>query len=71
MIDPGYNGELMVNLNNIGNKDRTITAGDKIAQVVMIPIIHFRARKIMTNTLYDNAICISTRGTGGFGSTGD
>ena len=71
VIDPGYNGELMVNLNNVGNKDRAIMAGDKIAQVVMIPIIHFRARKIMTNTLYDNSICISNRGTGGFGSTGD
>ena len=71
IIDPGYNGELMVNLNNIGNQDRVISAGDKIAQVVMIPIIHFRARKIMTNTLYDNPICISNRGTGGFGSTGD
>tara|TARA_Y100000034_G_scaffold132574_1_gene195903 strand:- start:686 stop:1144 length:459 start_codon:yes stop_codon:yes gene_type:complete len=70
IIDPGYNGELMVNLNNIGNKDRTISAGDKIAQVVMIPIIHFRARKIMTDSLYDNPICISNRGTGGFGSTG-
>ena len=70
VIDPGYNGELMVNLNNIGNKDRTIKAGDKIAQVVMIPIIHFRARKIMTDTLYDNPICVSNRGSGGFGSTG-
>lgn len=71
IIDPGYNGELMVNLNNIGNHDRTISAGDKIAQVVMVPIIHFRARKIMTDTLYDNPICISNRGTGGFGSTGN
>jgi len=71
IIDPGYNGELMVNLNNVGNKDRTISAGDKIAQVVMIPIIHFRARKIMTDSLYNNPICISNRGTGGFGSTGD
>jgi len=71
IIDPGYDGELMVNLNNIGNHDRVISAGDKIAQVVMIPIIHFRARKVMADTLYDNPICISNRGTGGFGSTGD
>ena len=71
IIDPGYNGELMVNLNNISKQDRVISAGDKIAQVVMIPIIHFRARKIMTDTLYDNPICISNRGKGGFGSTGN
>ena len=71
VIDPGYNGELMVNLNNIGNLDRVICSGDKIAQVVMIPVVHFRARKLMTDTLYDSNICISKRGKGGFGSTGN
>jgi dUTPase len=60
----------MINLNNIGNESRRIYAGDKIAQVVMIPIIHFRARKLMTDTLYDSDICLSNRGSGGFGSTG-
>ena len=71
IIDPGYNGELMINLNNIGNKSQVIHPGDKIAQVVMIPIIHFRARKLMTDTLYDSDICVSNRGAGGFGSTGE
>ena len=71
VIDPGYNGELMINLHNIGNEIRIIKPGDKIAQVVMVPVIHFRARKLMTDTLYDSDICISNRGTGGFGSTGD
>ena len=70
VIDPGYNGELYVNLLNVGTNARLIENGTKIAQVVMIPVIHFRARKIMTDTLYDNPICISNRGTGGFGSTG-
>ena len=71
IIDPGYNGELFVNLHNVGKFERIIKAGEKIAQVVMIPIIHFRARKVMTDTLYDNPICISNRGSGGFGSTGN
>lgn len=71
VIDPGYNGELMVNLHNIGNQVRVLKPGDKIAQVVMIPVIHFRARKLMTDTLYSNNICISDRGAGGFGSTGE
>jgi len=70
VIDPGYNGELYVNLHNVGLENRTIYPGNKIAQVVMIPIIHFRARKVMADTLYDNPICISNRGSGGFGSTG-
>jgi dUTP pyrophosphatase len=71
VIDPGYNGELFINLINIGNKPQILEAGTKIAQVIMVPIIHFRARKLMTDTLYDSNICISNRGTGGFGSTGE
>lgn len=70
VIDPGYNGELLINLHNIGNETRVIKPGDKIAQVVMLPVIHFRARKLMTDTLYSSNICISNRGAGGFGSTG-
>lgn len=70
VVDPGYNGELFVNLLNIGNTSQVIESGTKIAQVVMVPIIHFRARKIMTDTLYNSGICISNRGTGGFGSSG-
>jgi len=71
VIDPGYDGELYINLINIGNHSQIIENGSKIAQVVMIPVIHFRARKIMTDTLYNSNICISNRGSGGFGSTGD
>lgn len=70
VVDPGYNGELFINLLNVGRKERLIKPGDKIAQLVMVPIIHFRARKVMTDTLYDSDICISNRGSGGFGSTG-
>ena len=70
VIDPGYNGELYVNLINTGLHAQMIENGTKIAQVVMIPIIHFRAKKVMTDTLYDGPICISNRGSGGFGSTG-
>ena len=70
VIDPGYNGELFINLLNVGRSDRLIKPGDKIAQLIMVPIIHFRARKVMTDSLYDSDICISNRGSGGFGSTG-
>ena len=71
VIDPGYNGELFVNLHNVGKESKIIHPGDKIAQVVMIPVIHFRARKVMTDNLYENPICVSNRNTGGFGSTGE
>ena len=70
VIDPGYNGELFINLLNLGKESRMIKNSAKIAQVVMLPVIHFRARKLMTDCLYDSDICISNRGSGGFGSTG-
>ena len=70
VIDPGYNGEVFINLLNVGKDMKLIKPGDKIAQLVMVPVIHFRPRKIMSDVLYDSDICISNRGSGGFGSTG-
>jgi len=70
VIDPGYNGEIFINLLNVGQNMQLIKPGDKIAQLIMAPIIHFRPRKIMSDVLYDSDICISNRGSGGFGSTG-
>ena len=70
VVDPGYNGEVFVNLLNVGKHMQLIKPGDKIAQLVMSPVIHFRPRKIMSDVLYDSDICISNRGSGGFGSTG-
>ena len=40
VVDPGYNGELYVNLHNIGLQTQYIHPGDKIAQAVLIPIVH-------------------------------
>ena len=69
VIDAGYDGEIMINLHNIKDYDIGIKPGDKIAQLVMIPVIHLRLREIGSE-LYRNPICISNRGDGGFGSTG-
>ena len=53
----------------LGNEVQIIEAGQKIAQLVMTPVIHFRA--LETNgTLYDwYPITISKRGAGALGST--
>ena len=70
-VDPGYQGELFIDLHNIGLCDRTIKPGDKIAQVVLIPVVHFRAQETQEESLYENAsLAISDRGTGALGSTG-
>jgi len=69
VIDSGYNGEVKINLHNVGNDSQQLHPGDKIAQLVMIPVVHFRVAKT-EDVLYDDPITISDRGSGGFGSTG-
>ena len=70
VADSGYDGEVFVNLHNIGNKTQVIKPGDKIAQAVMIPVVHFRAVENGSGNLYDwYPITVSNRGTGALGST--
>ena len=70
VIDSGYDGEVFINLHNIGTETQEIEAGTKIAQRVMTPVVHFRAIETSRDNLYDwYPITISDRGTGGFGST--
>ena len=72
VIDSGYDGEVFVNLHNIGKEPQAISCGDRIAQVVLIPVVHFRALESMTKNLYDwYPITISNRGAGALGSTGE
>lgn len=68
IIDPGYDGEVYINLHNIGHETQIIRAGDKIAQAVLIPIIHCEIEEVKTDEFLNY---YSERGTGGFGSTGD
>ena len=69
VIDSGYNGEVKINLHNVGEEPQVLNPGDKIAQLVMVPVVHFRASH-SGDSLYDDPITISARGAGGFGSTG-
>lgn len=69
VIDSGYNGEVKINLHNIGNQTQLVKPGEKIAQLVLIPVISFRTRETQEDLYRDN-ITISDRDTGGFGSTG-
>ena len=72
VVDSGYNGEVFVNLHNIGSQPQTINAGDKIAQAVVIPVVPVRFLETSNDNLYDwSPITISGRGDGALGSTGD
>lgn len=63
LIDADYQGPLMVSLWNRGLGTQTIQAGDRIAQLVFMPVL--RARLIEVNQFAESA-----RGGGGFGHTG-
>jgi len=67
VIDHGYDGEIFINLQNVGNKPQTIESGSKIAQAVCIPIAYPELEIITEDAIYDSP---SSRGDGGFGSTG-
>lgn len=71
IIDSGYSGEVMINLNNIGDKTQVINAGDKIAQLVMMPILVPRLAEVDPTDLYIEPVTISKREASGFGSTGN
>ena len=71
VIDSGYDGEVFINLHNVGSRSQEIYHGDKIAQLVMIPIVPFRAYEILDDQLYVQPITISNRGDGALGSTGE
>ena len=63
IIDSGYRGPLGVLYDNISDSDYTINAGDRIAQLLVMPSYRFRAEVV--DTLDD-----TDRGQGGFGSSG-
>ena len=62
-IDSDYRGEIKVILFNHGNKNFKIDNNDRIAQMILTPVLKIDLEE--TNELPE-----STRGAGGFGSTG-
>lgn len=62
VIDSDYRGEVMINLHNDGDQVFEIKAGDRIAQIIFLPI--------MTDFVEVDDLDSTERGEGGFGSTG-
>jgi dUTP pyrophosphatase len=63
LIDSDYQGELMVSMWNRGNDAFTLNPLDRIAQLVIVPVLQVTFNVVET---FDG----SERGEGGFGSTG-
>ena len=66
VIDSGYDGEVFINLHNIGNTTQILKPGDKLAQVVLVPV-NTCGFEVVTGEINNN----TERGDGGFGSTGE
>lgn len=69
IIDSGYDGEVFIDLHNIGTEVQHVSSGDKIAQLVLVPVVHFRPVVLQETDLYREDISISARGDGALGST--
>tara|TARA_R100000008_G_C3571087_1_gene162177 strand:- start:830 stop:1291 length:462 start_codon:yes stop_codon:yes gene_type:complete len=72
VVDAGYSGEVFVDLHNIGTEPYFVMPGEKIAQLVMVPVVNFRTAEVEPEELYweDEPIVLSNRGDGSLGSTG-
>ncbi|KAI3345650.1 dUTP diphosphatase [Clostridium botulinum] len=62
-IDEGYRGEIGIILINLGSEDFKVEVGMKIAQMVIKPTLTIEVEEVIELTE-------TTRGEGGFGSTG-
>jgi dUTP pyrophosphatase len=62
-VDADYRGEIKVILINLGEEDFVIRRGDRIAQLVIAPVSQATWREL-------DSLDETTRGIGGFGSTG-
>ena len=62
-IDSDYRGEIKIILINLSNKSFVVKSGDRIAQMVLCPVVKSKLKEVkkLPNTI---------RGGGGFGSTG-
>lgn len=63
LIDADYQGPLMISCWNRSGREFTIAPGDRIAQMVFLPVAHANFRLV-------DEFVPSERGTGGFGSSG-
>ena len=63
VVDSDYRGEIMIALHNHGTKEQVITNGERIAQMVITPVL-------TTGYEITDSLEETDRGAGGFGSTG-
>lgn len=63
LIDSDYQGEILISCWNRGDTAFTVEIGERIAQLVLVPVVKARLRRVED---FD----VSERGRGGFGHSG-
>lgn len=63
VIDSDYRGECIVMLHNDSSEERIVRSGDRVAQLVLLPFLPMEFESV-------DELPETTRGAGGFGSTG-
>lgn len=63
IVDEGYDGEILVHIFNLGGEDYVVNPGDKITQMLIVPVLYEPVEIVGT-------LNAGARGDKGFGSTG-
>jgi dUTP pyrophosphatase len=63
VIDAGYRGEILILMTNLGDSSVELRAGEKIAQMIPVPVLTGPVHEVET-------LEASTRAEKGFGSSG-
>jgi dUTP pyrophosphatase len=63
VIDPGYRGEVLIVMTNLGEMPIELKAGEKIAQLIPVPVLTGEVQDVDT-------LEVSAREAKGFGSSG-
>ena len=69
VVDAGYDGEVFINLHNVGHDVQVIQPGERIAQAVLIPVVPVNPVEYEWDDLYSRVRVHSSRGDGALGST--
>ena len=67
VVDSDYQGEIHLHLVNVSDSFTRIEAGEKLVQFLLVPVDHCNVEVVDESELFEEE---TTRGSGGFGSTG-
>ncbi len=68
VVDEDYQGEIHLHLYNFGKEKTSISPGEKLVQMVLVPVSYDTVEVVQENSLFQSS---TERGSGGFGSTGN